>query len=258
MKSLRLLTTMLLLAAARPGWALLPHAATQDEFAMLPPYCAARMKGIKSPEYKLWAARLGRDFEHTHHYCNGLRFLNRYYASNVARDRKFYLKEAEGNLSYMVANANPHYVLMPDVYLKRATVYTLRKEYSSAMVDLIAAIELNPKAYRASDMLARLYLNIKLPQKALEVISEALRHNPNSTLLQKHYLELGGKLPYPKPYESAVTPAVPPSSEAAGYAGSGTGGAHAVDPASTPGAEQSAGSSAKPRLTKQSRSTLRH
>lgn len=257
MKSLRLFCAILLLATSLPAWALLPHAATQEELAMLPPYCAARMKGIKSPEYKLWAARLGRDFAHTHHYCNGLRFLARYYASKVARDRRFYLKEADGNLSYMVANASPRYVLMPDVYLKRATVYTLQKEYSSAMADLITAIELDPKAYRASDMLASLYLNIKQPQKALEVISEALRHNPNSTLLQKHYVELGGKLPYPKPYEAAVTPAVPPSSEAVDT-GSENGGAKALDSASTPDAEQSARSSFKPRSTKQSRSTLRH
>lgn len=184
-----------------------PRAPTDSEMASLPPYCKARMKsGQDSPEYKMWEGSLGKDFLHTHHYCTGINFINRYYRARSQQDKRFNLNNAEGNLKYMVANADPGYSLMPDVYLNLGVVYSLTNQTAQAITHFNKAIELNPRQPKAYTALSDYYAKTKQSEKALEIVTTGLRYNPDTKSLQRRYTELGGKLPYPAPIEP--TPAV--------------------------------------------------
>jgi len=184
-----------------------PWAPTDSEMASLPPYCMARFKsGQDSPEYKMWEGKLGKDFLHTHHYCAGINFINRYYRSRSQQDKRFNLNQAQNNLQYMVANADPGYSLMPDVYLNLGVVHSLTNQTAQAITHFNKAIELNPRQPKAYNALSDYYVKTKQSAKALAIVTTGLRHNPDTKSLQRRYTELGGKLPYPEPVEP--TPAV--------------------------------------------------
>lgn len=185
--------------------ALEPWVPTDKEMASLPDFCKARFKE-GSPEYKYWTSALGKDYGHTHHYCAGVNFLNRYYKARSKQGKSFNLKNARTNFEYMVKHAAPTYSLMPDIHSSLGTVFSLSNQPAQAITHLNKAIELNPRQPRAYNMLADFYSGIKQPAKALEIITEGLRHNPDTKSLQRRYTELGGKLPYPAPIEP--TPAV--------------------------------------------------
>lgn len=175
---------------------------TDAEIASLPIFCAARYKGSAS-EYDTWIQRLGSDFAHTHHYCNGLNFINRYYRSRSQQDKVYNLDNARGNLEYMVTHADPAYSLMPDVYFNLGVVSSLRNQPAQAITHFNKAIQLNPRQPRAYSALADFYAKNKQTAKALEIVTEGLRYNPDTKSLQRRYTELGGKLPYPKLIEPA-------------------------------------------------------
>ena len=210
----------------KSGWGLLagmlcthamaaePWAPTDAELASLPPLCKVKMKaGAGSPEYKAWEQSLGKDWLHTHHYCAGLNFLNRYYRARSASAKGSNLKNAQGNLQYMVTHAAPTYSLMPDVYLNLGVVYSLSNQTAQAITHFGKAIELNPRQPRAYNAMADYYAKIKQTARALETVTEGLRHNPDTRSLQRRYTELGGKLPYPAPIEpeQVAAPATPPT-----------------------------------------------
>lgn len=186
-----------------------PWVPTDTEMVSLPPYCKVKMKSNPgSPDYKTWESTLGKDFVHTHHYCAGINFLTRYYRSRSNEDKRYNLKNAVDNFNYMVDHSSPGYSLMPDVYLNRGLAFSLMQQPGAAMTDLNKAIQLNPNQPRAYNVLADYYAKSKQKGKALETVTEGLRHNPATRSLQRRYTELGGKLPYPAPALAAVAPPV--------------------------------------------------
>lgn len=188
-----------------------PWVPTDAEMVSLPPYCKAKMKSNPgSPDYKTWESTLGKDFMHTHHYCAGINFLNRYYRSRNIGDKRYNLKNAVDNFNYMVDHASPDYSLMPEVYLNRGLAFSLMQQPGAAMTDLNKAIQLNPGQSRAYNVLADYYVKSRQKGKALDTVTEGLRHNPGTRSLQRRYTELGGKLPYPAPAVAAAPPVVEP------------------------------------------------
>lgn len=191
-----------------------PHAPSEAEFNSLPPYCAAKLKSrIGSADYASWEKILGKDFVHTHHYCFALNYINRYYRSRSRQDKTFNLQSALNNLDYMVTHAAPGYSLMPEIYQNRGLVYSLMGRNGEAVRDMRKAIELNPRQVKAYNVLADFYSGSKQANKALETVTEGLRHNPGTRSLQRRYTELGGKLPYPEPVQ-AMPEAAPPEGAA--------------------------------------------
>ena len=197
MKLSQSLLFLALALSAISSHALEPWIPTDSEMASLPAFCKARFNE-GSPEYKLWESTLGKDYGHTHHYCAGVNFLNRYYRARSKQGKSFNLNNAQTNFEYMVEHAAPSYSLMPDVHSYLGKVFSLKNQPAQAITHLKRAIELNPRQPRAYNMLADFYSGMKQPAKALDIITEGLRHNPDTKSLQRRYTELGGKLPYPE------------------------------------------------------------
>lgn len=241
---------VLLAAIGMHAHAVEPWTPSDAEMASLPPYCKARMKsGQGSADYRTWESTLGKDFLHTHHYCAGINFINRYYRSRTAQDKRFNLNQAQTNLQYMVTNADPGYSLMPDVYLNLGVVYSLRDQPVQAVAHFNKAIELNPRQPKAYSALADYYVKTKQQAQALETVTDGLRHNPGAKSLQRRYTELGGKLPYPAPVVEQAPLAEPvkpeqPASPAAVDSAQPETRAEPSDP--TPAAEPKIGSPTNP------------
>ncbi|MGC2048957.1 MAG: tetratricopeptide repeat protein [Gallionella sp.] len=205
----------LIFIPAVPAFATETDWAKDSEISSLPQYCQARLrKKHGSPEYKTWEGILGPNFVHTHHFCNGLNLINRYYKALNQYDRHFYLNAAIKEFDYMINHAAPTYSLMPEVYLNRGFALSKLHRDGEAIVDLMKALKLTPRSPRSYITLADFYADRKLTDKALATVTEGLKYIPKSNLLQRRYEELGGKQPFPEPYEQA-TAVVQPSTEKA-------------------------------------------
>jgi tetratricopeptide (TPR) repeat protein len=178
------------------------------ELKSLPPYCEARMR--RTAQYDYWSKTLGPDFIHTHHYCSGLGLLNRYYAARTPQQKRYNLEGANGALTYMVQHASPTFSLMPEVYLYRGQVLALMNKQGEALTDLQKAREMNPRLTKAYTQTADIYDRMKRKPEALAVVTEGLRHVPDSKVLQRIYREHGGMLPYPAPVAATPAPSANP------------------------------------------------
>lgn len=208
------LAALFAVPAAQAAWA--PTAA---EMAALPAYCGARFNE-GSEAFKTWRSTVGGDFIHIHHYCAGLNFLNRSYGMSSTKDRQGTLGGALREFDYVLTHASPEFYLRAEILMNRGVALSQLKRPGEAIANLNQAIEKNPQLPRAWMTLADMYDAQKQRAKALETVTEGLRHNPGTRSLQRRYTELGGKLPYPEPIkpEPPAQAATPPTAEPAASA----------------------------------------
>jgi tetratricopeptide (TPR) repeat protein len=150
--------------------------------AMLPPYCQG-----------------GKNF---YHYCGSLIQLYRA-ESSYGRRRQGEAKEALGGIEYTLRwllKYEPNHPLIPDLRLSMARALFLSDDYGRALTESQKILESNPNHIQAYSTLIDVYVKIKKKDQALKVAEDGLRHVPDSKRLQRNYLELGGKMPFPAPH----------------------------------------------------------
>jgi hypothetical protein len=97
-----------------------PHMPTPSEIAMMPDYCQAKM-GTNEALRQQWNQRMGPDkFLHLHHYCHGLKQMNRYKLTFDAQQRRFILQTAIGEFDYVVRNWPDDFYLKAEAKSQKA------------------------------------------------------------------------------------------------------------------------------------------
>lgn len=189
--------------------------ANAAEMQRMPPYCQVKWNSAPtSPEWKSWRGQIGTNYIDLHHYCAGLNFMNRYWAARNAGDRGFYLQNAMNNFDYMVKAEKPDFALRAELYSNRGEVFKLMGKPGEAVKDFNHALSINPRIVKVYLQIADLHVAGKSTARALETVTEGLRHLPDSTALQRRYLELGGKKPFPEPIVTkAPEPVTPQTAE---------------------------------------------
>ena len=205
----------ILLLLGSPAMPVLASQWTDSEVKAMPPYCMARLDRDESMEAH-WQSVLGPAYLHAHHYCYAIGFLNRYYKSRTTRDKSFNLQSAMTNMNYVIARVDSTFVLLPEIYMNRGLVQSLMKKDGAALTDFLKAIELDPGLARAYSMAGEIYVKLKKNDEALKLATEGLRHSPDSTVLKRLYLSLGGKEPYPEPAAKPQGESAAPSTESGG------------------------------------------
>jgi tetratricopeptide (TPR) repeat protein len=175
---------------------------TEQEYATLPPYCKEKIEKKNPTENKMWSDRFGANtWLHMHHYCQGLNDINRYYLESDRALRNDLLSSAVGQFDYVIGHVPTDSVLLADAYQNRGHVQLMLRNAVDGVTDLQKALELNPRISQAYLLLADQFESWKKRDKALQIVSDGLRYIPASKVLQQRYRELGGKQPYPEPYE---------------------------------------------------------
>jgi tetratricopeptide (TPR) repeat protein len=185
----------ILLLPVTSVWAQLPHGITPAEQAM----CQARVY-----------SRLGernQNTMHMHHYCNGLRFLDRAYSAmgGKKQDMSYYLTVSINEFDYVLKATQESYAMRGEVHLNRARALKLLGRNAEAAGEFNKALRYRldtPDLYQA---LADHFHEVGNKQKALEMATEGLKLNPNSKGLKRRYTEFGGKLPYPVAVEESIS-----------------------------------------------------
>lgn len=175
---------------------------TDLEYASLPPYCREKIQKKNPSENKMWSEQFGANtWLHMHHHCFGLNNIKRAYRARNTEERKGNLSSAVGEFGYMISHLPPDSVLWADVYSNHGNVLLMLGNTQNGIKDLYKALERNPKIVPVYLSLAEQLEKWGDKGKALQTVTEGLRHVPSSKGLQRRYQELGGKLPFPEPYE---------------------------------------------------------
>lgn len=107
--------------------ALKSFAPTPAEIRMLPPYCAARLGAPgAATSADMWKQQLGAgNYQHLHHYCYALNFMNRARIESNKNDRKYYLNNAIRNFDYVIKRWKPDFQLSISAKNYRSQVETM-------------------------------------------------------------------------------------------------------------------------------------
>jgi tetratricopeptide (TPR) repeat protein len=139
------------------------------------------------------------------HYCDGLRFLNRAYASMRNKgDMKYYLEVAVDNFNYMLLHTGEGDIRRGEFHLGKARALKLLGRKAEAATEFNKALSYKINSPDAYQELADQFHETGNKRKALEMATEGLSRYPNSKGLKRRYTEFGGKLPYPVVVEETV------------------------------------------------------
>lgn len=95
----------LFLAAAASTYAQRPFAPQPDEIPALPEACRVRLDHGTKAEWQAWQAKLGRPiWDHLHHYCYAMNFMNRQATELHRPTRRNQLQQAINNYNYLLTH----------------------------------------------------------------------------------------------------------------------------------------------------------
>ena len=169
---------------------------TDEDFALLPPYCKARTVNgdtrIVDPSLvKLWMARLGGGFQHVHHYCWGLFDLNNAHKIFDNKDRRNeLLTSAIEEMQYVQKDAPPQFVLQPKISYDIGQIREELGDNSGAMQAYYQSIKLNPKLPMPYAALSDLFKKQKNTKEAIAILEQGLKYKPKSKALLKRLAQL--------------------------------------------------------------------
>lgn len=193
---------------------------TDQDFALYPPFCRARIERQPKELVDYWTQRLGpKNYLHIHHFCFGLKALNLAYANlNNKQQREFMANAVVGNFNYIIDSTERTFYLRPDAYVNLGRGHLLRGEYDVARQKFYEALKLNPKLVDAWVAMSDMYYQAGKKSEALSVLLQASEYCGENKKIDLRIAEMRAAgikpavieaLPIPKPTEA------PPAAEGA-------------------------------------------
>jgi len=166
------------------------RASSSADFAALPKYCYARMRGSEA-EKQVWKSRFGHgSYIHLHHYCHGLDNLNKANRSADRKVRELMLTKAIKQFNYIGKHAPQSFVLMPENYYNRGKAMKRLKDISGALESFYKSIQLNKRYTRSYAAISDIYADSGNKADALKIIQQGLKVVPKSKALNRRLKEL--------------------------------------------------------------------
>lgn len=167
-----------------------PNGFTWGELAILPEYCKDTQGTVypkgSAPRTHEWVALMGEDFWHMHHYCYGMRELLRSgLAGRTPQQRQAHVERAVNEYGYIVRNASPSMILMPEVHLKIGEAQLLLGNIPAAQESFAVARKLKPDYWPAYTKWIEVLIGVKQYDAAIALAREGLTNAPDSIQLQK-------------------------------------------------------------------------
>lgn len=153
-----------------------PYSWSDNDFALYPPYCNAKLNDRAKDQELFWKQRLGpENFLHIHHFCFGLKALTMAYASfNDVPTRNSLANGVITNFNYILKHTQRDFFMRGDAMLNLGRGYLLLKEYSDARDMFEAALKFNPDMVDAWVALSDLYFQTGKKEDALRTLEEAV------------------------------------------------------------------------------------
>ncbi len=148
---------------------------SEQDFALYPPFCRARIEREPKELVDYWTQRLGpKNYLHIHHFCFGLKALNLAYGNlKNKQKREFMANAVVGNFNYIVEHTERTFYLRPDAYVNLGRGHLLRQEYDVARQKFHEALKLNPKLVDAWVAMSDMYHQLGKKSDALAILEQA-------------------------------------------------------------------------------------
>ncbi|CAH1386242.1 hypothetical protein [Candidatus Nitrotoga sp. M5] len=189
--------------------AVLPFEASEAELSRLPILCQVKLGySLKSTQanIKLYAGKVGPDWQHIHHYCFALKFSNRYKnAYGNKGDQKFYFQSAMGEFKYIFDHSSPSFWMRPEMHVQKGKLFAAARSNAEAVKEFEHALQIKPDYIQAYVALSDLYKNTSQKSKSITVLEQGLEIAPHSKSLQRRYNRLTGKVFTPPPLTAEQT-----------------------------------------------------
>lgn len=150
-------------------------------------------------------AEPGIGWEDAHHWCDCVRF--RYRAIRSIGDLTAFNYNTGQSLQgcdYVIHGVRPGSRILPKVHVDKGRILKLRSDPGGAIREFQRALSLNPREIDAYIELSLLQEESGEKAAARETVAAGLRYAPDVQKLQRRYIELGGKKPFPEPVERAT------------------------------------------------------
>lgn len=187
-----------------------PADITEAEMNLLPKYCPYTQtfkngspSYAPSPKASYWVAQMGSTFWAMHHYCWAQININRSRRAGVpAHERRQMWESARGDYGYVIENAAPDFILLPEIYTRIGEVELLLNHPEKANKAFAQARQLKPDYWPAYSHWAEFLMKIGRRPEALKVVGSGLQYSPSAKVLLEQFRILGGKSSdIPKPVE---------------------------------------------------------
>ncbi|MDD5580258.1 MAG: tetratricopeptide repeat protein [Methylobacter sp.] len=166
-------------------WAHTAYPKTDYDFALLPPWCKAKLGDVSEAERKLWERRIGPGWIHVHHYCAALFTLNLSYKVTDRNQLPEIYKVVVGEIAYVEKNTSPKFKLWPKMQYDKGQVLEKMNDTAGAMRAYQESIQANPKLPLSYAALSDLYKKQKNNKEAIVILEQGLKHKPESKVLLK-------------------------------------------------------------------------
>jgi len=194
----RWLLLVLLALPSTGAWAQKPPNISPGEMALLPEYCAqtqtmAEVDPRGSAQGAYWSGLLGQGFWGLHHYCWGLIRINRAMQPGVpSHIRRGAHESAINDYRYVLANAQPGFVLAPEILLRIGEAYLYLQNYGLAMDAFERARRIKPGYWPPYVRWAAVLYGSGKKREALAHLEEGMRLAPDEAALIEPYKRYGG------------------------------------------------------------------
>lgn len=152
---------------------------SEEDLRTLPPYCVAKVGRQKTDKaaQSYWSKHFGApNWLHLHHYCFGLKAMQLAYRNFSDKNtRAYFSKVAQGNINYVLKNAEPNFFMRPELFLQRGRAKVLGRDFDGAQEDYQTALSLDRKYIDAWAAMSDLLVQMGEPDKAIKILEEAVR-----------------------------------------------------------------------------------
>lgn len=212
-----------------------PENVTPGEVARLPEFCPDTFsftrqwaKEAPTPRQAYWQSLVGTTFWAMHHYCWGLIAAHRSMAAGVTPAQKEHLLHtAIRDLQYVVNEAPPNWILLPELHTRIGDFFEQRGRYVEAMENQQRSMSLKPDYWPPYVALIRMHVKWGKRQQSEQVLIDGLTRMPG----QPQIMAAAKRAGIPIPAKLATIPRDPSAAATA-------------DPASMPAGVPAAASAA--------------
>lgn len=161
---------------------------TAGELALLPPVCNAMqgMPDYTGPGGARWRGWLGKDLQHVHHYCRGLRdvIFATFDARITSQQRKFLWERAIDEYGYMIQNCAPTMPLLPEIFFKRGEALLKLNRLAEAESSFKQSWKLKADYWPAYAAWADKLVELKQIERARETLEIGIERAPQAQQLR--------------------------------------------------------------------------
>ncbi len=171
-----------------PASALWPK--TDNDFALLPPYCKPRLQEDRYPKQaRKWRNLLGGStYLHIHHYCNAL--FNLMKAKISFPPNKALLRTALNEIKYVEEKWPSNSKLKPEMFVKKGDILILLGQATEGIKNYLTAARLKPDYSLPYIRLAEYYAKHDKIDVAIDWLKEGQNKSPKSKKIKRLLKEL--------------------------------------------------------------------